>query len=492
MKKLLTILVILVIALFIGMTLYVFELPPFQSSSNTQQQKAVTQQTVIEMPDFLTQEKIERVKSFGELMNKGKLLVENGYPQLAIAQYEAASRLSPQSIEPLIEIGRIHLRANDYLRAKVSFEAALQIEPDNIDTKVYLVRALLGDRKVTEAQQILTEITVDNQKSKYYKGLLAAYLGDYETSKNLFKDTVSLGTSDDITKKAQNFLAAYDEYNSYQEAPKIQLKTLLARSFNQTGEYQIAIPLLYEVIKDKKDYRDAWILLGYSYLNIEKYQDAIDALEEARKLDPQKPETLFFLGLGYYGLNDLNKAAQYLESAKQNGFEPKVQIEQKLAEIYLQLKQYEQSAASYENVLSLNDTDIDYFVKPVWIYLERLKQPQKAVVLAQKAVQDHPDDAMSYNLLGWAFIGTNELGNAEQYLQKAMRMNPNLDAVYLNFGLLYEKKGNPEEAINYFKKAFALGNGNSISLLAAEQFNNLIGKKTNLDYSNLKTNILYQ
>jgi tetratricopeptide (TPR) repeat protein len=364
----------------------------------------------------------------------------------------------------------------DLINAKLAFEQVLAMDPGNIDAKVYIVRTLLADRKISEAQQIANSFTEQNQNTEYYSGIIAAYFGDYENSKKLLKDAVQLGTTADITAKAQNFLAAYDEFNFNAGSTPTHLKTLLARSFDQTGEYNVAIPLLFDVIKEKKDYRDAWVLLGFAYLNLEKFQDAVDALEQARKLDPQNADALFYLGLGYYGLNDLAKAAQFLELAKTNGYQPQVQIDQKLAEIYLQQKNYQKSAQSYENVISLNSTNVNYFIKPIWIYMDRLNEPAKAMVLAQKAYTAHPEAAMSFNLLGWAAIGNNRLADAENYLKKAMMIDPKMDAIYLNFGILTEKKGDAKGAINYYKKAFDLGSGNSIAASAADHYNRLIAK----------------
>jgi len=475
----------LLFLVFIGSALYVFGIPPFNPGGPLlpAAEKTSGQQATQEMPAFLSEEKIGRAKTYAEYMNRGKLLEDNSYHALAVAEYEAAVKQAPENIEPLIEIGRIHLREKDYIKSKLSFLEALRIEPANLDANIYLVRALLADRKITEAQKVISTLTESNQNSKYYEGIIAAYFGDYENSKSRFNDAISIGTSDDITAKARDFLAAYDEYDFNQGGSKVHIKTLLARSMNRAGEYNMAIPLLFEVIKEKKDYRDAWILLGYAYLRIEKFQDAIEALEEAKKLDPAKPETLFYLGLGYYGLSDLNNAAANLELAKKNGFQPEVQIDQKLAEIYLQLKNYQQSASSFENVLSLNDENVYYYIKPIWLYLDRLNQPVRAMALAQKAYKNHPKEAMSFNLLGWAAVGNNRLKEAEDYLNKAKTLDPHLDAVYLNFGLLNEKKGDLKLAGTYYKQAFDMGKGNSISSAAADSYNRLIGKIDNLTYS---------
>ncbi len=504
MKQILNTLIGFMIVLFIGLAFYSFEIFPFNPGGpfiEARQEESLPEQTdPNDLPDFLAAEeenltegeKVARSKSYSEYMNRAKALYNQGYHSLAIAEYESALKVSPSNPSPLIQIGIIHFEDGDYIKAKVNFEQAIKIDPDNLNANIYLGRSLIAERKFEEAKNILDSIQIHNQLSKYYQALLTAYFNDHERTKNLLYEVINIGTDPKISTNAQNFISAYEEFDSNQGGMNIHLHTLLARAYVNAGENDLAIPLLFDVLKEKKDYRDAWIILGYAYLNQKKYQDAVDALEEARKLDPRKAQTSFFLGIGYYGLNNPEKAVAYLELAKKNGYEPVIQVNQKLAEIYLQLQNYEKSTENFEDVVSLNDQDVYYYVKPIWIYIDKLKEPEKAVALANKAVSAHPNEAMSYNLLGWASISLNKLDDAKTLLDKAHSIDPNLDAVYLNYGLLLEQEGDTKGALNYYNQAYKIGNGNSISEVAADRYNNIIGKMENVDYSSLKADTLNQ
>lgn len=485
MKKLFSYLLTLVILLFIAATFYVLEIYPFNPGGPIIEEKIVAhtttnQPTDTPLPDFLDESKVGRATTYGEHLKRGALLFEQGYVTLAITEYEKAAKLQPAIALPLIEIGNVNFSIQDYVKSKLNYEEALKIEPNNLTAKIGLGKTLLATRKIDEAKAVFDSIQIHNQTSKYYHGLSLAFIGDADRAKAVMREVMDIGTSGILTANAQKVLSAYDEWNSYQGGSPLHLKSLLARSFIQCHENEIAIPLLFDVIKEKKDYRDAWILLGYAYLNTEKYQDSIDALNEARKLDPEKSQTPFFLGLAYYGIGDLNNAIAMLQIAKKNGYEPASYIDQKLAEIYLQLQDFEKSAESYENLLSKNDSSIDHFIRPIWIYIDKLNEPQKAITLAEKAVKTHPSSAMSYNLLGWSYVGAGQLMSAQMYLDKAHAMDANLDAVYLNYGKLYQKKGQTENAIINFKKAYELGKGNSVSLTAADLYNQLINQSATL------------
>jgi tetratricopeptide (TPR) repeat protein len=480
MKKILTFLTSLIFLGFVAAGLYVFGLPPFQAGgplapaapAGTQQQSA--------LPDFLSQDKVTRNQSFDDHMNRGQLLEDNQYYSLAISEYQQANSLDPNNEVPFLKIGRIQLLTGDYAKAEENLTKAVSINPNDVDAQIYLGRTFLAERKIDQAKPVFAGLDgTNNQTISYYQGIIDAYYGDYDDSKKLLALAISLGTSPDITSKAQNYLGAFSEYDFNQGGQPVHLETLLARSYAQTGEYQMAIPLLFEVIKEKKDYRDAWIILGYSYLNIGDYQDADESLQQAKLLDTQNPETFFYLGLAYYGENNLPLAAASLQQAKNLGFQPVIQVDQKLAEIDLETKQYEKSAQLYEEVVGINDDDINYYIRPIWIYLEKTNEPAKAVALAQKAFTDHPNQPMSYNLIGWAEIGTSQFDEAQKNLQQAISLDPKLDAAYLNLGWLQEKRGDFNGALNDYVKANQLGNGDSISNAAAQRYNSLISKMKN-------------
>ncbi|MCL4481012.1 MAG: tetratricopeptide repeat protein, partial [Bacteroidetes bacterium] len=286
MQKILTSMVFLVLLLFAVTALYVFEVYPLNPGGPLipKEKPSATQETGSQqILDILGDNGIARTKTYDEYMTRGKLLETKNYPSLAVSEFQAAAKLDPSKIDPLIQIGRMHVLEKDFLKAKVSFEEALKIDPASLTAKAYLGRALLAMRNPDEAKKVFYSVTNPDQTILYYQGIIALYFGDYEKGKNLLKEAVETVGTDEYKTKAQNFLKAFDEFNTYQGGQPVHLKTLLSRSFNQTSEYQMAIPLLFDVIKQKKDYRDAWILLGYAYLNIEKYQDAIDALETAKK-----------------------------------------------------------------------------------------------------------------------------------------------------------------------------------------------------------------
>ncbi len=436
--------------------------------------------------DFSGMKKAVTTESFtyAQRMKKGDDYVKNGMISLAFNEYIAANQIEPENPEPYLKIGKLLFEKQDYPRAQEIFQQLLSRDADNLEANIYLVRSFMMQRKPEKAREVLNTVAGESQSKHYYNGILQTYFGEYDNAKKSLNAGISLNTDPALTEKAKKILSAFEEYNTNQGSQEIFLKTLIAKNFNQVGEYAMSIPLLFNVVKEKKDYRDAWILLGYAYLNMSDTKNAIDALEEAKKLDGNKPETLFFLGLAYHSNNQKELAAQLIEQAVQKGFEPKIQAQQKLAEIYLELKEYEKSAKKYESVLAINDTSIDYYVRPMWIYIDELNQPGQALNLAQKALVKYPDNAMAHNLMGWAYFAAEDYQKSRDALTKSLELDPSLSAAYLNLGKLYERLVQLDTAKEYYRTAVKLGQGTSVGETATELYNRITALSTTIPAPN--------
>lgn len=487
MKKFLTVLNLFLLFTLILLTLYVFDIIDIPFLHKEQVQEKVPRIEKTETPTQITEpeqtdeptETVTRKKTYDELMKKGDVYYEKGFYHLAIDSYTQANQSDPNDITSLIKIGEIQLKLNEFEQAKELATAILKREPTSVEGKLMLGKAHIGLEEFAEAKSVFDSTSSDNQGVQYYQGIMALFFGEYERGRNLLTSVINNENPTGFNEYAQKFINAMDEFDRYQAGQHDHLKVLLARSYVQTANPLMAKSLLWNVLEETRTYRDAWIILGYSYLKLGQFQEAIDALEEAKNQDPEKPETLFYLGLAYAGNDEIDKAIEILELASENGYEPKIHVEQKLAELYFQKEDYDKASEKYEEVITLNSSDVNYFVRPVYIYIEKTNNPDKAVALAEKAQIHNPDDPMSYNLLGWAYVANNDYINGKKNLEKAIKYNENFDAPYLNLGWMYEKQGKYDSAKALYKKAYEIGGNSPVGNLAADRYNSLLDRDLN-------------
>jgi len=211
-------------------------------------------------------------------------------------------------------------------------------------------------------------------------------------------------------------------------------------------------------------------------LNLSEYVFALTAFEHAYEIDPEWPATQYFLGLTYDQLDRNEDAIVYFSYSLNNGFEQPGVVKQKLADLYFEVENYEKAVKLHEELLALNRSEVGAFVRPIWLYLDFLDEPQKAYELAELAVKLFPENAEALNLLGWSQTGTGELEAALTNLTLALDLDPTLASAHYNLGKLYEEQKETQKALDSYKKAYDLDGSGNIGNVAAKRYNALLTK----------------
>jgi tetratricopeptide (TPR) repeat protein len=416
--------------------------------------------------------------SFDERMKKGDYYREKGFLTFAANEYAKATSLEPKNPIPTLRLTQTHFEMGDFGKARLNADAALTLDPTNTEARFFLVLIAMKESKFEESLHLIGQLEasgITDSRLPFTKALISITQGKHKEGKSFLTLVLADPTAmASLKDKASKMLTGYQEFEFAQGAEDLYLGELLARGLNQIGEYELAVTKLKDILKARPDLRDAWNLLGFAYLNLNSTLFAVTAFEQSYKLDPQLATTQYFLGISYAEIGRKDDAVVYLNYALSNGFEPKVVAKRKLADLYLELADYPKSVLAYEEILRENNQDINAFVRPIWIYLEFLNQPEKALKLGEAAVIAFPGNAMSYNLLGWSQVGTQNYVEGEKNLLKSIQMDPAQAASHYNLGKLYEATSDTEKAKVQYQAAYDLDQNGSIGNLAAKRYNVLL------------------
>lgn len=415
--------------------------------------------------------------SYEERLEKGDYYFERGFITFASNEYVRAANLEPGRIDPYLKLIETHFELRNYKKALSNAELALQINPNHLEARFDMIRIYIKLSDFDTAKNLLDTYpasAIPDARVLYYQGLLSALFGNHDVAQKFLKEAKVASSDPALSSQVSTVLEAYQEFSFTQAAEELYLSELIARSFNKVTEYEMAIHLLKNVLKERGDLRDGWILLGFAYLNLEKYQFSLTAFEKAYSLDSEWPTTQYFLGVTHKELAHFDDSIVFFNLALSNGFEPELVVYRHLADLYFETQDYEKSAEAYEKVLEVSKDDVDSFVRPVWLYLDFIDDPQKALKLAETAALTFPDSAMSYNLLGWSYAGLGDNDKAERNLKKAIELDPNLAAAHYNLGNLYEGQNRHQLALDAFQKSYDLDSNGSIGNLAAQAYNELL------------------
>lgn len=400
--------------------------------------------------------------------NAGEKALSEGNYQVAAAAFAKAVKNDSTDVASLVKLAEAQIGLKDYTQARSNLTAAEELDATYPGIFIQRGRILIREEKFVEATR---EFAKAKSGGDFWKGLMAAFFDKAEEAKTLLAPLSDNGS--------HAIMEAYQEYAQYPDSPKLHIDTLLARAFNQIGEYELAIAKIKPVIASNPDYRDAWLLLGYAQFAKENYTAAKQSWETAYSIDATKPETQYFLGLVNFELEDFSNAEKFLTLARENQFTPSG-LEEKLAEAYFKQEKFREAATVLNDYLEKNpQAKIEEFIRAIYLYLDKLGEGKAAWNLASLALQRYPNNAMAYNFAGWVSLKNNFMPEAKTQLEKAISLDKKLPWPHYNLGLYFEETGNLNAALDKYKEAYNLDRSGSVGALAAASYNRLLDEQKN-------------
>lgn len=403
-------------------------------------------------------------------IKRGNENLKNHFYKSAFLNYEKASALLPDDEELKIQLGKIYLLKGNLDGAEKEFRKATKINKDNSKAHSNLIRTLLLEKKLKEAENFLNNmskkasqdsdvqiqaarvyaslgkiddaltILKNNTKSEanFYKSLFYITKKEFAKAENLLKDINSEQTNlkDDFLK----INAAFEKINNSEN--ETYKTVVLAQTLNEIDEPYLAEMLLKEVLEKNPDYRDAFIFLGYVKFLKKDLKEARNLLLKALEKDQIYGLSYYFLGKVDLAENKKEEAGNNFQKALEFGYRNK-QSYKSLGEIKKQAKNFKEAEEDFKKALEYDQNDEEILLNLV------------EVMIAQKKIEEAESEALkneSNSLLGWIYLEKGELEKSLEHLKKAEKDEPYSAFVVLKLGELLEKQNKSSEAKEYFQK----------------------------------------
>lgn len=221
-------------------------------------------------------------------------------------------------------------------------------------------------------------------------------------------------------------------------------------------QYRKAADAFRRAAELRRDYLDAYLLLGYTYGNdgLKQYRESIEAYRRGLAVKPDSVECLYGIGVGYRRLGKRGEAIEALDRATEL-----VQLNgPALASIgheYKMLKEYKKAVEVIKRAVTLEPGNY-----AVWSALgetqSTMKQYHQAVETFQKAISLRPDYYWAHVGVGWAYFNLGRLSEAEAAFKGAIKVRPDDTAAYLGLGHSRMSFNKFDEAVFDFEKAISL------------------------------------
>ena len=217
-------------------------------------------------------------------------------PAESLQLFTQAARLKPPTADDFKIIGLDYALLDDNQSAAKYLQRAVSMQPNSIEARYYLGRALYLQNNFDQCISVFEEVLKqDPTLVKAQDNLALAREGKNQPEMAIAAYRKAIDMDRQSAKRS--------------EQPYLNLATLLIKS----GQPREAIPLLKEAQHIRPDSAKVRYELGNAYLGLGQLKDAKTELEESERLDSKDTATHYLLGRLYRRLGETDNAARELK-----------------------------------------------------------------------------------------------------------------------------------------------------------------------------------
>ena len=399
----------------------------------------------------------------------------------ALQSYQQASDQDPDSPLPWLGIGQVFLTQHRFVPATRAFLEA-EIRGAGVEAVLGLgqSRAGKGDWASAISQWLRAE-ALDPEDPRIYVALGRASIavGQFQQAQDYLNRAlrlqpsppddaiarallgrVLLGEQPELAKAA--FTEAGDEdmlavlqFISAEPSPARQA-LLLGNAFLQRGELSLARYHLERAVSLAPGDAEPLAYLAHTLDQQGETVAALDLLEQALELDETSALVLYFLGTHHRLVGNLQKAQDALWQALLQDPE-NAALRAELAATLADQGDYPAAEEWYMAATDSASEDVGFQFMLVHFYLDHLYRVQEGgLPAAQALVTMIPEDARTYDLLGWAYHLSGQQDQGLLALREALDRDPDLISAHYHLGSLYATLSQRELARHHLQRAVDL------------------------------------
>jgi len=343
-------------------------------------------------------------------------------------------------------LGRLYLEQERYDDALPHFEALLSEVPNSpqLLSRLKMLYDRTGQPEKAEALW------------KKFKAKDASPDQLVTRARSIYEDARKSGGALDTTTVATAVQLLEDVLES--DSTHVGALNLLGTIFYDTGDYARAARLLDRATDENPRSPQRWEQAAAAHLKAGVPQQALQVAEEGLLLFPGRPSLLRTLAFVHLRLDQNDSARtrfqQGLDKLDENApTEERAAFQAGLGIAHDRLGNQQQADDAYETALELDSQQpkaLRYYARSL---AEREMKLDRALTLAQRAVELAPSDASALATLGWVQFQRGAVSEAKSTYERVLATGHASAAVYEEIGDFYRSLGNDTRARQYWKEA---------------------------------------
>lgn len=327
-----------------------------------------------------------------------------GEIERAVYCFDKAFKLRPYEVEAAKNLGKIYFNQNEFKKTTSLLKKVLNIVPFDYEAKFLLERSA-REKSVQkkENKPKITKNIVDKVDLEYKY----VFKSDINHIISVMNETALYLLKSGHLGKAIRLIRIFLKIHDL--SPDLNYN--LAHFYSMNNDLGKAIKYAWRVTELKKNFRDAYDLVGNIFFRLEDYENAIVAFQKVIDIGPEDALSYYNLGCVYSAMEDLDNAEESWKNAISREKVRKVKKEKTLE---------------------------DELTRTVTVF--------KASVSAK-----------AHDGLGRLYLQRNQSETALEHFEKAVEIEPGKPELYYEIGKIYLNQKNTKKAIYSFERYLYLG-----------------------------------
>ncbi len=428
--------------------------------------------TVIDGPGKTTASPKERSLAFAV---RGFTMFRGAKPGDARVAFDEAIRLDPQNITALVGQGEALYADARYTEALSRFETAAQLEPQHVDAVVGVAKTKSHLERTKEAREQLAALRQSQPKAMraaLWYGKVLAMLGERQAAEKEFVAALALvdPTKADAVEayvEFAMFLAAQGRASEAEQKlldakkllpPSAVLDRAIADVDVTQGKYEEAVGHYQSALLKRPEEVETRFRLGVTYRKMAKFDLALIELERVAAQDKDFPTLALERGLLFEQSGDEERALKEFKAALDKAPND-LDLQLRVAAAYVAMGRTDDAVPMLDKLLKARPTsaEIQHYQGRAYLKMGGT-QVTKALGYLRRAVELDPNRAEYYVYVAWAAneSPTPQVTMAREYVDKALALDKLLADAYWQRGVAERKEQQIEDAIRDLKKALVL------------------------------------
>lgn len=424
---------------------------------------------------------------------KASLLERRGAYAEALAEFEKALELDPESAFLAGEAAELALEVQDWERAEKWARRRLELAPKDAKSRLALGRVQWAKGRTAEAEKSLEEaLRLDPSSADTAFGLVELIAPKDPKKARAILERFHRENPDQAAE-ALHELAKLDAQEEKYKDAAAKLRRAIALNDAESGPSRLLLGQVYEVLRDTRaaveqlrwvlavepEEYELWAHIGELEALAGDVDQARQTFLQLRERRPDDPAAASWLAADAERRGEFAKAAQYLRAS--SALKDDATLHLRLGHYLLQsggikeamvalagararwpkddrinyylalghddLGEHDQAVALLREVLAVKPEDRDARWQLATI-LEKQGKVLEAEPEFRKLLAERPDDATTLNYLGYSLADRGlKLAEAEALIRRAVALEPRAGAFRDSLGWVLHKQGRSTEAV---------------------------------------------